>query len=134
MEKIYRLKPYDAVTNHHFIDKKRWDALADCKNLNVEFLEGFLLTSAVIHPEGVAPALGNVYIVSKDDLYEVKPECEPTPNVEKTTNVDSNATAEKTYTKKDIRKASARVMNTIDDEDEAVNTAIALARLICELK
>lgn len=128
MSKTYKLKPWEEVENHHFITKARWEALME-KELEVEFLDGFLSSSAVIYPKGERATFGNIYIVDKSDLIEI---CD----CEKCATPDPTATPKKkkTYTKSDIRKAATRVVSNPDlDEDDAIASAVALARLIKEL-
>lgn len=130
MKKIYRLKPYDEVTNHHFIPHKTWNYLASC-DLVVEFGKGFFSDSAVICPTD-EKSLANTYIVSKDDLLEETVTCNCDCNCNNST-PDPKVTKEKTYTLSDIRKAGMRAMDKIEDEDEAIVSALAISKLICEL-
>ena len=133
MKKTYVLKSWDEVANHHFIAKERWDALTN-RELEVEFLEGFLSTSAIIYPKGERATITNSYLVVKDDLREVvneAPKNEPTKANADT--VKEIPKRKKTYTKNDIRSASARVMANIEDETEAIISANTLAKLIKEL-
>ena len=130
MRKNYRLKPYDDVTNHHFISRETWDKLANC-DLEVHSLRGFLSSTALICPRGEGtPSLLDCSMVDFKDLYEVTEE----------TNVVANNTAnevvkEKTYTKDEIRSAGARALakNEPSSVNEAVISAIAIAKLINEL-
>lgn len=127
-KKIYRLKPYDDVTNHHFINSATWNYLANC-DLEVEFGRGIFSESAIVCPTD-EKSLANTYVVSKDDLREVVYEA-PNCNCDKVA-PDPNATA-KTYTLKDVREAGMRAMAKIEDEDEAVVSALAISKLIYEL-
>lgn len=126
MKKIYRLKPWDEVENHHLIDKEAWNELANAEALDVE--ECFLDTVLIV-PRGVPKTFRNIRAVTKDDLYVVE-EKNPCDN---NCNCNTNL-KKKTYTKDDIRNAGMRVMETIgDDEDSAVASALAIAKLIKEL-
>ena len=127
MNKKYRLKPYDSVEYHHFIEKSAWDKLASATELSVEFLGDALSDTALICPVGVEKTIANAYLVSRSDLYVVK----DTP----TNNAKSNKAdiKEKTYTKDDIRKAGMRVVECAEGETEAVAYSLAIAKLINEL-
>ena len=117
-----RLKPYNEVENHHFMSKENWDHLAEADNLRVENLTGLFEDSVLICPVNEEFTLANTYMVSKDDLYKVE---------EKTT--PPTEAVEKTYTKNDIRVAGALAMADIEDEDDAVVSAVAIAKLITKL-
>ena len=119
MSKIYRLKPWDEVTSHHFISRETWDALVN-SNLYIEFGKGLFGSSVMISTDKEMN-IGNMFIVDKDDLYEVE-ETLPADKV-----------VEKTYTKDDIRNAGARAMKGIVNEDDAIISALAIAKLINEL-
>jgi hypothetical protein len=131
MSKTYVLKHWDAVNDHHFINRKRWDEL-ESKVLEVEFLDGFLSTSALIYPKGETPTIGNVFMVKKDDLIECVHKA-PTKDTNKNCAPTNETLKEKTYTKDEIRKAGARVMADIESESEAISTAMAIGKLINEL-
>lgn len=122
MNKIYRLKPWNAVDNHHFISEENWKRLAEADNLRVEYLTGLFDDSVLICSVDKEFTLENTYMVSKTDLYEVE---------EKTT--PPTESKEKTYTKNDIRVAGALAMADIEDEDDAVVSAVAIAKLITKL-
>lgn len=122
----YRLKPWNEVTEHHFITEESWNMLVNTPKLNVAPLGGLMGTSVLISPADSENSLFNTYIVDKDDLYEVE------EKISKTT--PNPATAEtKKYTKNDIRCAGMRVLENITDEDEAIATSIIIAKLINEL-
>ena len=126
MKTIYRLKPYDEVSNHHFINHKTWDYLASC-DLEVEFGRGIFSESAIICPTD-EKSLANTYVVSRDDLLasEVTTPCGENCNC-------NTVNKEKTYTIADVRRAGMRAMKDIEDEDEAIVSALAISRLIHEL-
>lgn len=135
MSKTYTLKPWNEVNNHHFISKERWNALAN-KELKAEFFDGFLATTAMIYPKGEMPTLGNTFVVDKDDLRESvykAPTDNTNVNVEKKVDSTEDKPKEKTYTKDDVRNAGVRVMKNIENEDEAIASALAIAKLIHEL-
>lgn len=125
MNKKYALKAYNEVSNHHFISKEVWDNLAK-KELHAEFLTGFFCDTALITPADVEKTLDNTYMVSRGDIREI----EFAPCTNPPLNVSPN---EKTYTKNDIRVAGALAMADIEDEDEAIVSAIAIAKLINKL-
>lgn len=123
-KKIYRLKPWNEVDEHHLISKTTWDDLASREKLDVEFLKGLFSGSVMIHTKGAL--LGGLF-VKAEDIYEVKATEKKNPN--ETSNV-------KTYTKDDIRKLAMKVMTEttdIEDEKEAIIMSLALAKLINEL-
>ena len=122
MNKIYRLKPWNEVENHHFMFEDVWNKLADAPALNVERLGGFMGDSVLISVADDNRTFGNTFIVDKGDLYEVEEKTTPPTELK-----------EKTYTKEDIRIAGARAMADIENEDDAVVSAIAIAKLIHKL-
>lgn len=122
MKKIYRLKDYDKVKNHHFIDKETWDKLTSYPELDVEFPGGMFKDTAIITPLGKKHSIDDSYMVDVGDLYEVKAS-KPEPK----------ATV-KTYTKDEIRDAGIRVMMDSNlDENSAIASALAIAKLINRL-
>lgn len=126
MSKTYVLKSWNEVKDHHFISKERWNKLAN-RELKVEFLDGFLSTTALIHPNGEEPTFGNTFLVNKDDLRECVKKA-PTDKPKKSENPE-----EKTYTKDDVRKAGMKAMQNIEDLDDAIASAVAISKLIHEL-
>ncbi len=121
MKKFYRLKPWDEVTEHHFISREKWDALSECESLDIEDF-GDTGNTVLVVPTGVPMTFSNVRAVKRTDLYEVE---------EKTT--PPTESIEKTYTKNDIRVAGALAMGDIENEDDAIVSAIAIAKLINKL-
>jgi hypothetical protein len=104
------------------MSKESWDRLAKADDLRVENLTGLFEDSVLICPVNEEFTLPNTYMVSKDDIYAVE---------EKTT--PSTEGEEKTYTKNDIRVAGALAMADIENEDDAVVAAVAIAKLITKL-
>lgn len=135
MTKKYRLKPWKDVDFHHFIMEETWDKLANCEELEVEFLNGVFEKSALIHPKGSKAELGNTFVVEKDDLIEIKVEDKVScPNPPLKAEKSATTKKKKTYSKNDIRKAAMRVVSNEElEEDDAIASAVALARLIKEL-
>jgi hypothetical protein len=132
MSKKYRLKPYDKVSKHHYISEKRWNALAECEELEVEFLDGILGKSALVYPKGKSRTFTNVFMVSEDDLYVVNEKPPVLKDIVKNT---IEEVKKKTYTKDEIRNEAMRLMTDEDlDEESAVISALTLAKLIGKLK
>lgn len=126
MNKKYRLKAYDKVSFHHFIDKEKWNELANAPELKVEFLDGFLGETVLISPKGEARTFANTFMVDKNDLYVVKEKVNPTP-------VATEEKKDKSYTKDELYRTGALVLKDIEDEDEAISTSIILAKFLNKL-
>ena len=124
MNKKYILKSYNEVSDHHFITEALWNDLAS-KELEAEFLDGLLSDTAIISPSNTERTFANTFMVAKSDLREIKREAPSNPTPTKPT--------EKTYTKDDVRKAGMRVVENIVNEDDAIASALAIAKLINEL-
>lgn len=120
MKVKYTLKPWDEVTNHHFISRETWDRLANSPALEVELLKGVFNTSAMIYVKGEERNLANIFFVHKDDLREC---------VKK---APTNPKTEKTYTKAEISSMMSLVLSEVEDETEAIQYALVLGKLMAK--
>lgn len=132
--KIYTLKPWDAVVNHHFITKDAWNKLVSVGELEVREFNHIFVEDVLIAPKGTTPEFGVSYLVSTSDLdireVEVAEEVR-TPD-------PADTPKEKTYTKDELRKfASATLSNLGANNDITIEmasiSALAISKFINEL-
>ena len=134
MKKIYTLKPWDAVENHHFISKGTWDEMVEVGELEVAEFKLFMCDDVLIAPKGTEARIGTAFCVKRDDLKVTEVEDEPVTKKPK----KEKSADEKTYTKADLRKKASEIISDFGKEEKLdlssiTLSAIALSRLINEL-